>query len=288
MAELGQLLRETREAKGLTLADVELATRIRASYLEALEAEAYDCLPGEVSVRGFLRNYAAFLGLKPADVLALYGRPAPTNGQVRSPDERLRLKDTAIGVPLSDGPRSSPVWWVVLSILLLAAIGLAGYVAFVVYRIDLPFVPFAIVRPAPTPVAMLATEAPSPTFTATSTAMPTATPVATDTPTPTPAPTDTPTVTPTPTPKVYRGVELSVEITSRSWLRVEVDGAKVFEGFLEAGEKRVWEGAERVLLRAGNAGGVLVTLNGELLGPLGKPDETVDKEWLKPSPTAVG
>ena len=75
MAEIGRLLREAREAKGLTLADVERVTRIRLNYLEALEADEFNRLPGDVYVRGFLRNYAQFLGLQSDDILSSFGGP---------------------------------------------------------------------------------------------------------------------------------------------------------------------------------------------------------------------
>ena len=55
---IGPLLRERREAMGVTLAEAEVATRIRQKYLAALEADEWDLLPGEVVGRGFLRNYS--------------------------------------------------------------------------------------------------------------------------------------------------------------------------------------------------------------------------------------
>ena len=63
MMEVGQLLRQTREAQELSLADVEEQTRIRQSFLIALESGNWDDLPNEVVARGFLRNYAAVSGL---------------------------------------------------------------------------------------------------------------------------------------------------------------------------------------------------------------------------------
>ena len=72
MASLGDILREAREARGLSPEEVERATRIRAKYVEALEQQQFDELPGEVYTRGFLRNYALFLGLPVADVAAAY------------------------------------------------------------------------------------------------------------------------------------------------------------------------------------------------------------------------
>lgn len=60
---LGALLRERREQRSVSLADVEKGTRIRQKYLAAIEADEWHLLPGEVVGRGFLRNYANFLRL---------------------------------------------------------------------------------------------------------------------------------------------------------------------------------------------------------------------------------
>jgi hypothetical protein len=61
--ELGNSLREARNRQALDLPQVELATKIRAKYLRALEDEAFEILPSETYVKGFLRSYAEFLGL---------------------------------------------------------------------------------------------------------------------------------------------------------------------------------------------------------------------------------
>jgi transcriptional regulator with XRE-family HTH domain len=60
---IGPRLAEARQAKGLTLFDAERGTRIPRRYLEALEADQFNLLPAPVYARGFLRNYARFLGL---------------------------------------------------------------------------------------------------------------------------------------------------------------------------------------------------------------------------------
>ena len=72
MGELGQLLRQTREEKGISLDQVAEDTRIRVSYLEALEQEDYDGLPTPGHVHGFLRNYALYLGLDLDEVQELH------------------------------------------------------------------------------------------------------------------------------------------------------------------------------------------------------------------------
>ena len=63
MFEIGSSLREARERRGLTSADVQKAIRIRDRYLNALEEERWELLPGEAYVKGFLRTYADYLGL---------------------------------------------------------------------------------------------------------------------------------------------------------------------------------------------------------------------------------
>src|SRR5262249_31440878 len=63
MFEIGESLREARLKRGLTPADVQKAIRIRDRYLQALEEERWEVLPGEAYVKGFLRTYADYLGL---------------------------------------------------------------------------------------------------------------------------------------------------------------------------------------------------------------------------------
>ena len=66
---LGEVLRQRREAMGVSLAEVEVATRIRQKYLAAIESDDWHLLPGEVVGRGFLRNYSDYLGLEPHEVV---------------------------------------------------------------------------------------------------------------------------------------------------------------------------------------------------------------------------
>jgi Helix-turn-helix domain/RodZ C-terminal domain len=61
--EIGSSLREARQRSGLDFHQAEQAVKIRAKYLRALEEEDFDVLPAQTYVKGFLRNYADFLGL---------------------------------------------------------------------------------------------------------------------------------------------------------------------------------------------------------------------------------
>lgn len=69
---LGEKLAKKRGALGYDIKEAERSTRIRAKHLEALEAGNYDQLPPDVYVRGFLKNYSAFLKLDETKVLRLY------------------------------------------------------------------------------------------------------------------------------------------------------------------------------------------------------------------------
>jgi cytoskeletal protein RodZ len=61
--EIGYSLREARERQRLGYPEIELATKIRAKYIRALEEEDFDAIPGDAYTRGFLRTYAEYLGL---------------------------------------------------------------------------------------------------------------------------------------------------------------------------------------------------------------------------------
>ena len=63
MFEIGNSLREARERQGLAYPEIELATKIRARYIRALEEEDFTSIPGDAYIRGFLRTYADYLGL---------------------------------------------------------------------------------------------------------------------------------------------------------------------------------------------------------------------------------
>lgn len=69
---LGDILKNARENRGLTLDEVALETKIQKRYLEDLEKEDFEDMPGKVYERGFLRTYAEALGLDVKEVLELH------------------------------------------------------------------------------------------------------------------------------------------------------------------------------------------------------------------------
>lgn len=88
---VGPSLRRVREGLGLTLEEAARDTRVRHEFLEALEAEEWDRLLGDVHVRGCLRTYATYLRLSPDKVVAAYEAdrpPEPTPSTATPPPGR--------------------------------------------------------------------------------------------------------------------------------------------------------------------------------------------------------
>lgn len=72
MSGIGEQLRKAREAKGLSISDIEKATKIQSRYLEAIENNDFDKLPGDFYVRAFIRQYAQIVGLDGKELLNQY------------------------------------------------------------------------------------------------------------------------------------------------------------------------------------------------------------------------
>lgn len=74
MKTAGQILTQTRKRKRIGLDRAAKATRIKTDYLQALEEDNYQKLPSLTSAKGFLKNYAEFLGLSSEKILAVFRR----------------------------------------------------------------------------------------------------------------------------------------------------------------------------------------------------------------------
>lgn len=118
----GAALRAAREARGESVAEVAFALKLNPRQIAALEADDFAALPGTAFVRGFLRNYARYVGLDPAPLLAgverLGGQGDVDLSPIRNADGELPSGGSA--------PRlgAASVRWIVL--LLVAAL-LAGW-----------------------------------------------------------------------------------------------------------------------------------------------------------------
>lgn len=74
MVKLEQLLKEKRLEKNLTIEEAADATRIKSQFLELIEKGKYNDLPSSAYAKGFVLNYAEFLGLSKTQVSALFKR----------------------------------------------------------------------------------------------------------------------------------------------------------------------------------------------------------------------
>jgi cytoskeletal protein RodZ len=85
-------------------------------------------------------------------------------------------------------------------------------------------------------------------------------------------------------PPAERGVNLRLTLTQSCWLSVAVDGKRVIYKTLPAGTVREFHAVREITLRAGNAGGVVATIDGQALGALGHPGQVEDRVFAVRTP----
>ena len=66
---LGAYLKRERELRRISLSELSEQTRIKSEYLEAIEADRFEKIPGMTFARGYLKAYASYVGLNPEEVL---------------------------------------------------------------------------------------------------------------------------------------------------------------------------------------------------------------------------
>ncbi len=72
---------------------------------------------------------------------------------------------------------------------------------------------------------------------------------------------------------------LAIQATEKCWLLVKVDGEQQYTGTMAQGESKTFEANEDISIRAGNAGGLALTLNDKQLAPLGEPWQVAEKTF---------
>lgn len=84
MRTVGEILKTTREQKNIALAEVEKTTKIKVNFLEILEKNDFGKINDATVVRGFIKNYAEYLGLSSKNILAIFRRDFAENkkGQI--------------------------------------------------------------------------------------------------------------------------------------------------------------------------------------------------------------
>jgi cytoskeletal protein RodZ len=256
MPGLGDEFRAAREARHLSLSDVSEQIHIRSVYLQCIEDEEWSAIAAPVYVRGFIRTYARFLGLDPESaVQRLNAMLGESTAKPHDPALAKPAKRSRAGRPARTG-RSPSAWlWIAVSVAILL-VAFVGYRAYEIQTADPEPDPSAVVvaSPSAAPPVELASpgelESPAPAASAAHAAV---------------------------LPKATNAAQtLVVSVTATSWLLVKVDGAQMVEGIYPAGTVKRFHG-KFADIRAGNAGGVDLTVNGKHLGPLGALGSVVDR-----------
>ncbi|MDX2267309.1 MAG: DUF4115 domain-containing protein [Bryobacter sp.] len=257
MQTLGMRLRQEREKKEIPLQTIAAQTKIKASYLEAIEADDLAAFPGEYFYRAFVRQYASFLGLDAAAIenqLNTVSSRATVEfgGVVAAPTDdsqmhalRETLKEKPMRLSQDDG--TSKRW------MAFAALVIAGCAIYYTWPQWMPNT-----RANNAPVPQVASNTPTP-------------PIEAKAPAPEPAeapkqnssvqitPVSTPTQAPT-------SGQFSLELVARqmTWTRILADGTRVHYGPLEAGQRKTINASTAEVL-IGNAGTMDVIYNGKPL-----------------------
>lgn len=237
LAEIGFYLRRFREENAIALEQVAAKTLIRTSLLHAIEEGKLNHLPEPVYIQGFIKRYADALGLDGTEIANAF----PTGPSLRV------IRPSWKNLPAA---QLRPVHLYILYIgLIIAAVSGLSYV---------------VSRSAPQTAADMGIEEQavvSPPSSAT-----------TQPGQPTSASSASPPVASTSVlTNAGKPVRIEVTLTAQSWVRVMVDGKTDFEGVLQEGTRRTWMADEELVLRAGNAGGVMVAFNNQQATQMGAP-----------------
>jgi transcriptional regulator with XRE-family HTH domain len=250
LASFGEELQREREIRGISLKEIADSTKISKRFLEAIERNDHKTLPAPVFTRGFVREYARYLGLNADEMVSRYNYGAAGDDRIEKTQHLDRLVQpppAAIerpdpvkrGIPAPYARVDRNVYMVIVLVILLMG---AAY--------------WAVRHKREVAAAEARAEL---TATAAKPSTGHVIPVA-----PAPAPASA-------TPAVDGSLlRLTMELTGDSWVSLEADGRTVLNDDLKRGERRAFEAREGFRFKTiGNAGGVELTLNDVKIPPLG-------------------
>lgn len=255
---VGDLLSKGRQAKGLSLEDVAERTRIPMRYLVAIESGNAAHLPEPVYVRAFIRKFGDLVDLD-GQSLVKDLQPAPVHTPAPVAQARVASKSMDAKEALIPRPYQLYLFYGALVI-----IGVGG----------LSYLQRQTGSSEPVNTVIAASKSPSSSTPAVVTVVPVAkasTPgtiilrsngnaIAATLPPGTP-------------------LQVNMNVQEPSWVRITTDGQVAFEGDLIQGTKHSWQAKQLLKVRTGNAGGVMLTLNNQPLGKMGKSGQVVEREF---------
>ncbi len=308
MTSIGQRLREEREARNISLEEIASATKIVPRYLEALESDRLDLMPGGFFIKGIIRAYAKAVGLDPVEVLGRYrdagllepaepggppfqkpvvppptlphAEPAPVVASVpsveievpagSSPPETGRAEPALV---FEEAPKPGISPEARKKILSWVLRGFAGLLVLGVAVIL--WSPWRH-RPAPVRTETPVTEAKvppapkteAPSGVTTQAEAPAQAPGAAGETAPQPAAAK-PEAAPA-AEEARKGLTIEIVFEDRTWIQVYTDGQLQIDGIFPAGATVRAQAGQKLLIHTGNAGGFRFKLNGQPAKPLGR------------------
>jgi cytoskeleton protein RodZ len=269
----GDHLRAARTARGITVRDISVRTRIALRSLEALEQNEIGKLPGGIFSRAFVRAYAQEVGLDPDDTVRMFVQQFPVDHVTAGTTDAV---DGEIGRGQEAQRRRQRLGYLLAAAIGLPLVGLAAYLIVSARRpanaSDLP---------SATPSATT-TAAASPTSGATTSPATVATRTAATTTSGASAPGASAAAIKTaaigngspalPTPDALR---IAIAAEGPCWIRVKGDGAVRYQGLLHAGDKQTGDARDDLELIVGDAATFRYSINGRPGRVLGKSGEVV-------------
>ncbi len=317
MASLGQALREEREARNISIEEIASSTKIVRRYLEALEDDRMDVMPGGFFIKGIIRAYAKAVGLDPEEVLGRY----KAAGLLGEPERKRNIFQRAApepAPPLPPPPAPAPPVEPVPTPAPPASPAPPPPPSPAAPPDTLPAAPAETPAGPSGPAPVLAFEpAPKPRLSPAARKLifgwiwrsaavllvvavlvvlwssrrprpPQAKPAAVATETVVAGgalPPSQPAVQPEPPPVVeeaWAGVTIELTFRAETWIRVYTDGALKIDGLFPAGTSARAHADERLVISTGNAGGFTFLLNGQPARPLGRAGQILTDVLITP------
>jgi cytoskeletal protein RodZ len=235
----GDQLKREREMRGVSLEEISSATRISTRFLEALEKEQWDQLPGGVFRRGFIRSVARYLGLDGDALISEYEL------QTKDVPKDLNSEEHLYNIPRDYRPAA-------VAIVVLLALLVGGWFVFAHYG---SAIAERLHRQHPAAAIVPNTSAPS-------------SPASNPTVLSDPAPASDPSLA-----NSAVLLELKIQAGKASDLKVSADGKQVFDGHINADEVKSFEAHHTLEITATDPGALFLSLNGETVPPFGIPGQ---------------
>jgi cytoskeleton protein RodZ len=287
----GEHLKREREMRGVSLEEISAATRISVRFLEALENEQWERLPGGIFNRGFIRSVAHFLGLDEEGLIAEYALETHER-----PEIAVWTKE-----PVQPRPNWAAIIRTIVVLLLLLVGGWFVHqrygAAISAWHQEHPIIKSVLARiHRPKSVPQNATSAVTPSDGAEKKTQPTTAPAQPTASQASPPSANAPRTNGTVAQASYSGtatktsaavpLELKVEAGETSDVTVIADGKSVFSGRLEALRTLQFKAQRSFTVTSSKSSAVLLELNGNTVPPLGPPGEpgkiTLTRDNLKP------